>query len=185
MHPHRNRPADADRDARRRHEPRHHRRHPHGPLFGPGGRARRGNLRAAILVLLTDEPMHGYQIIQRLEERSGGVWRPSPGSVYPTLQLLEDQGMVRGQDEEGRRVFALTDAGRAEAERARSTDGDPLDALGGASKEPRLQLRHAMHGLGAAVRQVAAAGTAEQVEETLGIIADARRRIYSLLAESE
>lgn len=178
-------PSDQDRETRRRREPHHHHRRPHSRLFGPGGRARRGNLRAAILVLLTGESMHGYQIIQRLEERSGGIWRPSPGSVYPTLQLLEDQGMVHVQEQEGRRVFTLTEAGRAEAEHAREADGDPLDALDGAARDPRLRLRHAVHGLGAAARQVATAGTAEQVDETLSILADARRRIYSLLAESD
>ena len=84
---------------------------PHGHGRGPWSRARRGNVRAAILSVLAEEPMHGYQIMQRLEERSGGMWRPSPGSVYPTLQLLEDQGFIKGEELEGRRVFSLTEAG--------------------------------------------------------------------------
>src|SRR5690242_5680234 len=83
-----------------------------GPGFGKGRRRRRGDVRYAILDALAERPMHGYEIMSWLEERSGGRWRPSPGSVYPTLQLLEDEGLVAGSDEGGRRVFALTDAGR-------------------------------------------------------------------------
>src|SRR5665213_3293344 len=86
-----------------------------GPGFGRGPKARRGDVRAAILALLAEEPMHGYQIITELNERSGGVWRPSPGSVYPTLQAMEDQGRVTADKSEGKRVFSLTDEGRAEA----------------------------------------------------------------------
>src|SRR5437879_5471903 len=89
-----------------------------GPPFGPGGgpRARRGNVRAAIVALLAERPMHGYEMIQELEARTNGVWRPSAGSIYPTLQLLEDEGVVTSTESEGRRRYALTDAGRAEAE---------------------------------------------------------------------
>ena len=88
------------------------------PMFGRGPKRGRGDVRAAIIALLAEEPMHGYQIITELTERSGGVWRPSPGSVYPTLQALEDQGLVTADKAEGRRVFSLTDEGRAEAEAA-------------------------------------------------------------------
>jgi len=76
-----------------------------GPFFGRGPKVGRGDVRAAILVLLAEEPMHGYQVIQELAERSGGVWRPSPGSIYPTLQLLEDEGLIRGTEEDGKRRF--------------------------------------------------------------------------------
>ena len=95
-----------------------------GPGFGPGFRpergrgrrgARRGDVRAAVLALLLERPMHGYELIQQIEERSGGVWRPSPGSIYPTLQLLADEGLVSGDESGGRRLFTLTDAGREEA----------------------------------------------------------------------
>src|SRR6266567_4286449 len=87
-----------------------------GGPFGPGGFGRgpkvgRGDVRAAILVLLTEGPMHGYQVIHELTDRSGGMWRPSPGSVYPTLQLLEDEGLVRSEEVEGKRIFQLTEAG--------------------------------------------------------------------------
>ena len=79
-----------------------HRRHRRG---GPGRRAKRGDMRAAALELLSERPMHGYEIIQELESRSGGVWKPSPGSVYPTLQLLQDEGLVTASEIDGRRVF--------------------------------------------------------------------------------
>ena len=97
---------------------RHSHRGPHfrsgwgPPWMGPGPRARRGDVRIAVLALLAEGPMHGYQIITELESRSGGVWRPSPGSVYPTLQLLEDEDLVTSQEVGGKRVYSITDAGR-------------------------------------------------------------------------
>src|SRR5437016_5569250 len=104
----------------------HRSRHRHGGFgygrgaFGPGGgpywrgrKARRGDIRTAALLLLAEEPRNGYQIMQVLEERSGGVWRPSPGSVYPALSQLEDEGFVRVEEIDGRRAYELTDAGRA------------------------------------------------------------------------
>src|ERR1700694_2488418 len=89
-----------------------------GRRGGPGRRARRGDVRAAALALLSERPMHGYEMIQELEERTDGVWRPSPGAVYPALQLLEDQGLVVADAEAGKRLFSLTDAGREEAAKA-------------------------------------------------------------------
>ena len=79
---------------------------------------RRGDVRTAMLVALRDEPAHGYEVMRRLEEISGGLWRPSPGSVYPHLQMLEDEGLVRSSEVNGSRTYSLTDAGRAEAEEA-------------------------------------------------------------------
>src|SRR5919107_2960735 len=109
--------------------PRGHRGRPHrrphgghgfGPPFGPGfggfgprgPRARRGDVRAALLVLLAEEPRNGYGLMQEIEARSNGAWRPSPGSVYPALSQLEDEGLVRAEERDGSRVFTLTDAGR-------------------------------------------------------------------------
>ncbi len=171
--------------------------HRHGPGFGPGfghgrgghgrgpwSRARRGDVRAAILVALSDEPMHGYQIMQRLEERSGGAWRPSPGSVYPTLQLLEDQSLVKGEEAGGRRVFSLTESGVAEAEKLKERLGDsPFGAE--AELDPRFALRQATMQLGAAVKQVAMAGSADDVQKVLGILREARKNIYALLADAD
>lgn len=153
--------------------------HPFGPF---GHRARRGLVRAAVLTQLQDEPMHGYQLMQRLEEESGGHWRPSPGSVYPTLQMLEDQGLVRGEEVEGRRVYSLTDEGRTEAAQAQQRLGTaPWDPEG--AGEPRRRLRQAVFQLGAAARQVGASGSPRQVDETLAILAEARQRVYALLAQ--
>src|SRR5881396_519230 len=92
--------------------PGHRHHHPAGPGFGRRRRMRRGDVRAALLVLLAEEPRNGYGLMQEIERRSDGVWRPSPGSVYPALALLEDEGLVRTTEEDGRKVFTLTDAGR-------------------------------------------------------------------------
>jgi DNA-binding PadR family transcriptional regulator len=155
---------------------------PHG--FGPHGRARRGNVRAAILAVLAEQPMHGYEVMQQLESRSGGMWRPSPGSVYPTLQLLEDQGLVKSEDVDGRRVFSLTDEGKAEAETI-TQRGEPWATSESGPEGTRFKLRSAAMQLMAAVRQVGMAGSQEQIDKTLEILADARKRIYGLLAESD
>ena len=161
---------------------------PGGPGFGPGrhhrgGRARRGNVRAAILALLAERPMHGYEMIQELTNRTGGVWRPSPGSVYPALQLLEDEGLITSQQAEGKRLFSLTDSGRAEAEQA-STQS-PWDEVTEGIDPTNLKLRDTAFQVGAAVMQVATAGGEAQKEKTLEVLNEARRRIYSILAEDE
>lgn len=158
---------------------------PHGHGHGPWSRARRGHVRAAILAVLGEGPMHGYEIMQRLEERSGGMWRPSPGSVYPTLQMLEDEGLIKGEEVDGKRVFSLTDAGTKAAEESKARHGAPWEQAEGQEQAPRLRLRRSVFQLGAAVRQVGTAGSTAQVEQTLEILADARKRIYTLLAESE
>jgi DNA-binding PadR family transcriptional regulator len=158
---------------------------PHGPGRGPWSRARRGHVRAAILSVLGDGPMHGYEIMQRLEERSGGMWRPSPGSVYPTLQMLEDEGLIKGEEVDGKRVFSLTEAGTAAAAESQERHGTPWEQEEGQEQSPRFRLRRSVFQLGAAVRQVGVAGTTEQVEQTLAIVAEARKRIYALLAEGD
>jgi DNA-binding PadR family transcriptional regulator len=154
--------------------------------FGPWGRAKRGDVRAAVLSVLAEEPMHGYQIIQQLEERSGGFWRPSAGSVYPTLQLLEDQSLVKSEEVHGKRVFSLTDEGRTEAEQVKERAGaTPWGAARAWGDDPRFKLGQAFLQLGAAAKQIGMSGTKEQVDEVLKILADARKRIYQLLAEGE
>jgi DNA-binding PadR family transcriptional regulator len=127
--------------------------------------------------------MHGYQIIQELSERSGGVWRPSPGSVYPTLQLLEDEGVIRGEEAEGRRVFHLTDAGRAEVRKRGEEAPPPWEAFGDAG--PLIDLREVGFGVAAAVMQVAQTGTARQIARARQILTEARKSLYRLLAEDE
>ena len=159
--------------------------HGHGHGKGPWSRARRGDVRAAILLALADEPMHGYQIMQRLEERSGGAWRPSPGSVYPTLQLLEDQGLIKGEEAEGRRVFALTEDGVREAGALKERLGDSPWGTEGGEEDPRFALRQAVFQLGAAVKQVGTAGSADDVQKALAILRETRKRMYALLADPE
>ena len=160
------------------------------PGFGPGFRperghrrrgARRGDVRAAVLALLLERPMHGYELIQQIEERSGGVWRPSPGSIYPTLQLLADEGLVSGDESGGRRLFTLTDAGREEA--ARYEGRSPFSQERDETFEVGHRFRAEMGQLGMAVWQVAQVGTDEQRAEILGVLAEARRRAYQLLAD--
>jgi DNA-binding PadR family transcriptional regulator len=142
----------------------------------------RGDVRVAILFLLAEQPMHGYQVIQELAERSGGVWRASPGSIYPTLQQLEDEGLVRGTESEGRRVFELTESGRAEVER-RKGEPPPWDMSGDTG--PFAGIRDEGFAVAAAVMQVARAGTPQQVARAKEILAETRRRLYGLLAEDE
>ena len=163
-----------------------------GP-FGPGGfgpfgrggrgkRARRGDVRAAVLLLLEEEPRNGYQLMQELEERSGGVWRPSPGSIYPALSQLEDEGLVHSDESAGRRAFQLTDAGRAYLEENREALGSPWDDVGGDLPEGLFELRKLMMQLGVATMQVAQAGNEAQTAEAHKVLEDARRSLYRILA---
>ena len=153
-----------------------------GPMFGRGPRAGRGDVRAAIITLLAEEPMHGYQIITELTERSGGVWQPSPGSVYPTLQAMEDQGLVTVDTSGGRRVFSLTDEGRAAAEAAGDGPAPWEDVARGANRS-LVDLRGLMSEVGAAIMQVGRAGSDSQIKAVADILTDTRRRIYLVLAE--
>lgn len=147
---------------------------------GERGRRRRGDIRPLLLAGLLDGPAHGYELMRRLEERSGGEWRPSAGSVYPTLQQLEDEGLVQGRDEDGRKVYDLTDQGRAEAD----ADTDALRRLAGDRDDagPRPDLRAELHQLHLAARQVAVAGDEEQVTEAVALVRRARQDLYRLLA---
>jgi DNA-binding PadR family transcriptional regulator len=147
---------------------------------GGGPRVRRGNVRAAILALLAERPMHGYEMIQELEARTNGLWRPSAGSIYPTLQLLEDEGLVTGEASEGRRRFSLTDAGRAEAE---GLERPPWEEVTDHGEGHASSLRDSAFQLGAAVMQVARTGSEDQITKTREILNDARRRVYAVLGE--
>jgi DNA-binding PadR family transcriptional regulator len=158
---------------------------PHHHGFGPFGRAKRGMIKAAVFAALAEGPMHGYQIMQRIEELSGGAWRPSPGSVYPTLQEFEDRGLVKSEEADGKRVYALTDEGRAEADKLRDSEGNPPWWTGEGPTGTRMKLRQAVGGLAVATRQVGMSGSDDMVAKTLEILADARKRIYGLLAEGE
>jgi DNA-binding PadR family transcriptional regulator len=163
---------------------RHRGEMPFGGAPWGGRRARRGDVRTAILAVLADEPKHGYDVIRELEQRSGGNWSPSPGSVYPTLQMLEDEGLVTGEDQDGKKVYSLTDAGRIELEERRQRAGgaDPWDRRG--APEGFAKLRDAGFQLGAAAMQAARTGDAAQVDKVTEILSDARRRIYEILAQA-
>src|SRR5882757_3064856 len=166
-----------------------------GPGFGGGpwggrggrgggrGRARRGDVRASILALLKDRPMHGYEMIQEIAERSGGAWKPSPGSVYPTLQLLEDEGLITSASDGGKRLFTLTETGRTEAEAG--PDAPWEDAGRGLDWDALNEIRKAGGGLIEAFRQVWATGTPDQREKALVVVNDARKKLYLILAEAE
>ncbi|MEU2078293.1 PadR family transcriptional regulator [Streptomyces sp. NPDC090301] len=172
---------------------------PFGPGFGGGGpfgggpfgggrghgggrgRARRGDVRASILALLKDRPMHGYEMIREIGERSDGAWRPSPGSVYPTLQMLEDEGLITSASEGGKKLFTLTDTGRAEAEEG--PDAPWEDAGRGVDWEAMNEIRQAGFGLMEAFGQVWKAGSAEQRKKAVGVINEARKKLYLILAD--
>ena len=161
---------------------------PPGP-WGFGGRRRgrgrrgRGDVRAAILALLAERPMHGYEMIQELEARTGGVWRPSPGSVYPTLQLLEDEDLITGEEGEGRRRFTLTDAGRAEADRQGRQS--PWEEVTAGVAPVAWNLRDAMGQIAQAFWSVANAGSEAQQARALEVLKDTRRQLYAILAEGD
>jgi DNA-binding PadR family transcriptional regulator len=138
-------------------------------------------VRAAILALLVERPMHGYEMMQELEARTDGVWRPSAGSIYPTLQMLEDEGLVRSEEIGDRRRYSLTDAGREEAERRQGPP--PWEESASAGEFPGARLREAGFQVAAAVMQAAATGSEEQVAKVRDILADTRRRIYSVLGD--
>ncbi|MER7047550.1 MULTISPECIES: PadR family transcriptional regulator [Streptomyces] len=160
---------------------------PMGGPFGGGrgrggrGRARRGDVRASILALLKDRPMHGYEMIQEIDERSGGAWKPSPGSVYPTLQLLEDEGLIVSVSEGGKKLFTLTDSGRTEAEAG--PDAPWEEAGRGVDWETVNEIRQAGWGLMEAFGQVWKAGSAEQRTKAVGVINEARKKLYLILAD--
>lgn len=147
----------------------------------PGQRARRGDVRTAILRLLAEEPMHGYQIIGELTERSEGTWSPSPGSVYPTLQSLADEGLVTAEPVSGKKVYRLTDAG-AEAAAQLAGRNAPWDEAAQTSPTG-TGYHHAAGRLFQAVFQVGRTGSAHQVGAAVDVLDDARKRLYSILAE--
>lgn len=155
--------------------------------FGPGqrghgrGRGRRGDVRAAILGLLAERPMHGYEMISELETRTGGVWRPSPGSIYPTLQLLEDEGLIEPTQQEGRKSYALTEAGRTAAEA--SADSAPWRQFTADQVTEAQGFREAGFGIMQALHQVGASGTPEQRARALELLNETRRKLYAILAE--
>jgi DNA-binding PadR family transcriptional regulator len=156
----------------------------HGPRGrGRGrGRARRGDVRLALLRLLGEEPRNGYQLMQTIEERSDGRWRPSPGSVYPTLAQLEDEGLVRSTESEGARHFEITDAGRTHLE-SRASERDPWEPTDEDAESVLTELGPLVLGIGKAAWQVASVGDESQRARATELLAQTRRALYGILAE--
>ncbi|MCS3442795.1 PadR family transcriptional regulator [Microbacterium phyllosphaerae] len=151
-----------------------------------GSRMAKGDVRAAVLSLLAEKPMHGYQIINEIADRSGGSWKPSAGSVYPTLQLLADEGLIEAEEQGGRKTYSLTEAGRAVASE-HTENPAPWESQSkgeGSHDNPRYSaLPKAGVDLAAAAAAVGRSGSTEQVQQAVEILDDARRRLYSILAQ--
>ena len=144
-----------------------------------GMKARRGDVRAAILAVLAEQSMNGYQIIQEIAERSGGAWKPSPGSIYPTLQQLEDEGLVRAETDNGRRAFTLTDDGRAYVAQHADEVAAPWQTLG---ETPDDGLKPLIGQMGAAFWQIMAVGSPEQQAQGREALVELRNRLYAILS---
>ena len=163
---------------------------PFGPpkFGGRGPRVRRGDVRAAILDLLAEgQPWNGYQIIQEIGARTQGVWRPSAGSVYPALQQLEDEALIKAEaaGEDRRRMYTLTEEGQAYVTEHADELKASWDAVTGSVNDTEVQLRHTIHQVMVAVSQVAQAGSAAQVQQAGKILADTRRALYRILAADD
>jgi len=155
-----------------------------GPSGSPRGqKAGRGDVRAAILALLSEGPRTGYQIMSEIEERSGGVWRPSPGAVYPALAQLADEGLIIGDESGGRRTFSLTDAGRTYVQDNPGKARGAWESMAqqGSCEVPAL-FAHAAR-LGGGIVQVARAGTPEQIHAAEQLLEQTRRSLYRILAD--
>src|SRR3954462_12781581 len=158
---------------------------PGGPGFGRRRRASRGDVRTAALLLLAEEPRNGYQIMQELEERSEGLWRPSPGSVYPALQQLEDEGLIRSEEADGRRLYHLTDAGQAYVGERPDDQPAPWEPFSDSRSDQHAETAGLMRDVAMAFVQVLRAGSESQVAEARPLLADTRRSLYRILADGE
>lgn len=180
----------------------HHRAHhiAHGPRgefgggpfgFGGGGprgrgrKARRGDIRTAALLLLSEEPRNGYQIMQEVQERSEGAWRPSPGSVYPALQQLEDEGLIRSEEVDGRKQLVLTDAGREYLDKRDPEARAPWEQFSGDFGSQAAELGNLMREVGFAFMQVMRTGSEGQMDEARKVLVAARRDLYRILADGD
>ena len=176
---------------------------PFGPDFGPmafggfggwpgepklhrGRRVRRGDVRAAALSLLAEEPRNGYQIIQGIAERSGGVWQPSPGSVYPALQQLEDEGLIQAETPEGgRRRYVLTSEGREYVDKHAEEVRAPWEEVASSVGSDAIELRNLVGQVAIAAMQVVRVGTGDQTAQARKILTNARRGLYAILAAED
>jgi DNA-binding PadR family transcriptional regulator len=164
-----------------------------GPPFGPGpmfgrpfgggrGRKRRGDVRIALLLLIAQEPQNGYQLMQAIETRSGGRWRPSPGSVYPALAQLEDEGLIHATERDGTKLFEITDAGR-EMLAERGERAAPWEFAGDPAFEAEADMRALVSQVAVAAIQVTHAGDRQQIDRASALLQETRRGLYRILAE--
>ncbi|UBU10730.1 PadR family transcriptional regulator [Nonomuraea gerenzanensis] len=171
-----------------------------GGPFGPGGpwggghrgwgggrgrKAKRGDVRAAILALLSEEPRNGYQIIQEIAERSEGGWKPSPGAVYPALQQLTDEGLVISEENEGRKTFRLTEEGRGYIEAHADEVRAPWDEMRPDIDDNTADLWHIARQSAFAMMQILQTGNDAQIREARKTLVETRRKLYQILADDE
>jgi DNA-binding PadR family transcriptional regulator len=154
-----------------------------GRGFRRGWRAGRGDIRAAILLLLAEQPRHGYDLIREIAERTDGAWTPSPGAIYPALSLLEDEGLVTIAADGGRKLASLSEEGRTYVSTHGEELGDPFGDATARTPRSRWALREALHGLFGASMQVAQTGDEAQLARALAVLDRARKDLYLLLAE--
>jgi DNA-binding PadR family transcriptional regulator len=156
------------------------------PGGGPFGRkARRGDIRTAALLLLAEEPRNGYQIMQEVEQRSEGVWRPSPGSVYPALAQLEDEGLIRSEEIDGRKLFQLTDAGRAHVQKRDEDAPAPWEQMSGDVSDQAHELGRLIREVASAFTQVVKTGSEAQMGEARKVLTTTRKDLYRILADGD
>lgn len=151
--------------------------------MGRGPKARRGDVRTAALLLIAEEPRNGYQVMQALEERSGGAWRPSAGSVYPALQQLEDEGLIRSAEADGRKRYELTTAGQRLVDARGADQPAPWEQLAGDISDETWATMGLMREIGFALFQLMNTGSAAQRERARELLSATRRDLYRLLAD--
>jgi DNA-binding PadR family transcriptional regulator len=163
-----------------------------GGGFGPGRgsrggwrKARRGDIRTAALLLFAEEPRNGYEVMQLVEERSDGVWRPSPGSVYPALAQLEDEGLIRSQELDGRKVFAITDEGRALLAQRGGDRPAPWEEMSSGVGSEHAQFGKLIREVAFAYAQLARTGSPSQLAAAREVLAQSRRELYRILGDGE
>jgi len=154
-----------------------------GGPFRRSGKARRGDVRTAILLLLAEQPRNGYQLMQEIEERSGGAWRPSAGSIYPAIQQLEDEGLVRSEADGSRTLLQLTDEGRAVVDARDAERPAPWEEMAGGVDDDMRALWGTFREIATALAQISQTGSEAQRAEARRLLADTRRALYLMLAD--
>lgn len=153
-----------------------------GPKRGPRGGRERGDVRTAVLVLLAEQPRHGYDLMRGIEERTQGAWSPSPGSIYPTLQALEDEGLITFETVDGRKTASLTDAGRAWVEE-HSSDAEAVFTRDSGRPAEFGALRSELHGIHEVAMLIGRRRDTELAQQAADLLETARKDLYRLLSE--